>query len=76
MFRVNVKGFLVMLIFEVYVQNSNGNSILTINFNCDLMGYFGIICYYHKRMYRIEALQATSGHTTCLAQSIAFTDHK
>ena len=43
-----------MSIFEVYIQNSNGNSILTINFNCDLMGYFGIICSYHNRMYRIE----------------------
>jgi hypothetical protein len=54
MFRVKVKGFLVMSIFEVYIQNSNGNSILTINFNCDLVGYFSIICYYHNRMYRKE----------------------
>jgi len=87
MFRFKVKRFLIVSVFEVYVKNSNGNSILTINFNCDLIGYFGIICHYN-RMYRIEdfslvgivphlvASQATSVHTTCFAQSIAFTDCK
>jgi len=43
MFRVKVKEFLVMSIFEVYIQNSNGNSKLTIKFNCNLMGYFSIV---------------------------------
>ena len=49
MFRVKVKGFLFISIFEVYMQNSNGSSILAINFSCDLMGYFSIVCVLSQR---------------------------